>query len=104
MQQVADVLASHPEIARVAVDGHTDNRGTEASNLDLSRSRAVSVMKWLVDKGVDPRRLEARGFGPRRPIADNKTAEGRAKNRRVEFQIRKKTDKGAAGWVDGPIE
>ena len=104
LQQVADVLAQHPEIARVAVDGHTDDRGTEASNLELSRSRAVSVMRWLTEKGLDPRRLEARGFGPRRPIAENKTDAGRAKNRRVEFQIRKRTDKGEAGWVDGPVE
>ena len=104
LTQVADVLKQHPEIARVAVDGHTDGRGAEQSNLELSRARAVSVMKWLVDKGTDPRRLEARGFRPRRPIADDKTAEGRAKNRRVEFQIRKKTDKGEAGWVDGPID
>jgi outer membrane protein OmpA-like peptidoglycan-associated protein len=104
LQQVADVLGQHPEIARVAVDGHTDDRGSEASNLELSRSRAVSVMRWLAEKGIDARRLEARGFGPRRPIADNKTDAGRAKNRRVEFQIRKRTDKGEAGWVDGPVE
>lgn len=104
LQQVADVMSQHTEIARLAVDGHTDNRGIEISNLELSRARAVSVMKWLVEKGIDPRRLEARGFGPRRPIADNKTDIGRAKNRRVEFQIRKKTDQGEAGWVDGPID
>ncbi len=104
LQQVADVLAQHPEIARVAIDGHTDDRGAVASNLELSRSRAVSVMRWLTEKGVDARRLEARGFGPKRPIDDNKTEAGRAKNRRVEFQIKKRTDKGAAGWVDGPIE
>jgi outer membrane protein OmpA-like peptidoglycan-associated protein len=85
LREVADVLAQHPEIARVAVDGHTDDR-------------------WLTDHGVDARRLEARGFGPRRPIADNKTTEGRAKNRRVEFQIRKRTELGEAGWVSGPIE
>ncbi|MBK8251622.1 MAG: OmpA family protein [Polyangiaceae bacterium] len=104
LKQVSDVLKSHPEIARLAVDGHTDNRGSETSNLDLSRARAVSVMRWLVNDGIDARRLEARGFGPRRPVADNKTDAGRAKNRRVEFQIRKKTDKGEAGWVDGPID
>lgn len=104
LQQVADVITQHPEIARLAVDGHTDNRGTEASNLELSRARVVAVMKWLVDRGIDARRLEARGFGPRRPIADNKTDEGRAKNRRVEFQLRKKSDKGEAGWVDGPVD
>ena len=104
LQQVADVLAQHPEIARLAVDGHTDDRGSEASNLELSRARAVSVMRWLTEKGVDARRLEARGYGPRRPIAKNTTEEGRAKNRRVEFQIRKRTDKGEAGWVDGPVD
>ncbi len=104
LQQVADVLRQHPEIARVSVDGHTDNRGPETSNMDLSRARAVSVMRWLTEKGVDARRLEARGFGPKRPISDNKTDAGRAKNRRVEFQIRKRTEKGEAGWVDGPIE
>jgi len=104
LEQVAALINDHPEIARVAVDGHTDNVGVEQANLSLSRRRALSVMSWLVEHGVDARRLEARGFGPRRPIADNKTTEGRAKNRRVEFLIRKKTDEGEAGWVDGPIE
>lgn len=102
--QVAEVLAQHPEIARVAVDGHTDNRGGDRPNLNLSQRRAVAVVRWLVDHGVDARRLEARGFGQRRPIADNKTDEGRAKNRRVEFQIRKRTAEGEAGWRDGPID
>ena len=104
LTQVAEVLSQHPEIARLAVDGHTDNRGGESANLELSRSRAVSVMRWLTEKGIDARRLEARGFGPRRPVAPNTTDEGRAKNRRVEFQIRKRTDKGEAGWVDGPVD
>ena len=97
-------MKEHPEIARVAVDGHTDSVGTARANLALSRRRAIAVMRWLVAHGVDERRLEARGFGPRRPIADNKTAEGRAKNRRVEFQILKRTDKGEAGWKDGPVD
>lgn len=104
LQQVADVLRDHPEIARLAVDGHTDNVGSERSNIALSQQRALSVMRWLTEHGVDARRLEARGFGPRRPVDDNKTDAGKAKNRRVEFQIRKRTDKGEAGWKDGPIE
>lgn len=102
--EVAAVMQEHPEIARVAVDGHTDNVGRERANLGLSQRRALSVVKWLTDHGVDARRLEARGFGPRRPIADNGTPEGRAKNRRVEFQIRRRTAEGAAGWTDGPID
>jgi outer membrane protein OmpA-like peptidoglycan-associated protein len=102
--EVAAVMAQHPEIARVAVDGHTDDVGAQGANLILSQRRALSVVKWLTDHGVDARRLEARGFGPRRPIADNKTPEGRAKNRRVEFQIRRRTAEGAAGWRDGPLD
>ena len=101
---VAGLLAAHPEIARLAVDGHTDGRGAAASNVALSQRRAVAVVRWLVDHGVDARRLETRAFGPRRPIADNATDAGRAKNRRVEFQIRKRTTDGAAGWTDGPVE
>jgi OmpA-OmpF porin, OOP family len=103
--QVASVLAEHPEIARLAVDGHTDNRGLDKANLALSQRRAVAVVRWLVDRGgVDARRVEARGFGARRPIADNASEAGRAKNRRVEFQIRKRTPDGARGWTDGPID
>jgi outer membrane protein OmpA-like peptidoglycan-associated protein len=104
LQQVAQVIAAHPELARVAVDGHTDNQGLEKNNINLSERRAISVVRWLTDHGIDARRLEARGFGPRRPIADNKSDAGRAKNRRVEFQIRRRTEKGEAGWTDGPIE
>jgi outer membrane protein OmpA-like peptidoglycan-associated protein len=101
---VATLLAAHPEIARLAVDGHTDDRGVAARNMALSQRRAVAVVRWLVEHGVDARRLETRAFGPRRPIADNKTEAGRAKNRRVEFQIKKRTADGAAGWTDGPVE
>lgn len=104
LDELAVLLREHPEIARVAVDGHTDNAGSEAANIALSQRRALAVMKALIARSVDPRRLEARGFGPRRPMASNDTPEGRAQNRRVEFQIRKKTSQGEAGWVDGPIE
>ncbi|WP_437308960.1 OmpA family protein [Sorangium sp. So ce388] len=104
LSEVAAVLEEHPEIARVAVDGHTDNQGLDQSNLRLSQRRALAVVAWLTAHGIDARRLEARGFGARRPIADNRTRDGRATNRRVEFQIRKRTDEGAAGWKDGPLE
>ncbi len=102
--QVAAVLNGHPEITRVAIDGHTDTVGQLKNNLALSRRRAVSVLRWLVEHGVDERRLEARGFGPRRPIAPNTSAEGRAKNRRVEFQILARSPKGAQDWTDGAVK
>ncbi len=104
LSQVAGVMLEHPDIVRLAVDGHTDDVGTEKNNLALSQRRAVAVLRWLVDHKVDARRVEARGFGPRRPIADNKTPEGRAKNRRVEFQIRLRDARGEAAWRDGPVE
>lgn len=103
LQAMATLLNDHPEIARVAVDGHTDNAGGDGPNLQLSQRRSLSVMRWLIDHGVDARRLESRAFGMRRPVADNRTPEGRAKNRRVEFLIRRRTDKGEAGWADGPV-
>lgn len=103
LAEVAAVLEEHPEIARVAVDGHTDNMGPEDQNVLLSQRRALAVVAWLTAYGIDARRLEARGFGPRRPIADNRTREGRAQNRRVEFLIRRRTDEGAQGWRDGPL-
>jgi outer membrane protein OmpA-like peptidoglycan-associated protein len=102
--QVVSVLKEHPEIARVAVDGHTDNRGAEKTNITLSQRRALSVVRWLSEHGIDARRLEARGFGPRRPLSDNATEAGRARNRRVEFLIKKRTDLGEAGWKDGPVD
>ena len=64
------MIKEHAEITRVAVDGHTDNVGQDKANLALSRRRALAVVRWLVDHGIDERRLEARGFGARRPIAD----------------------------------
>lgn len=101
---VARALAEHPEIARLAVDGHTDGDGDDARNLRLSQRRALAVVTRLVDLGVDARRLEARGFGERSPVADGSTPEGRSRNRRVELVVRKRTELGKDGWVDGPIE
>jgi OOP family OmpA-OmpF porin len=65
------------------VEGHTDSVGDDAYNLKLSQRRADAVRKYLVDKGVPSTPLEARGFGEAQPVADNKTADGRAQNRRV---------------------
>ncbi len=72
----------------INVDGHTDNTGVAAKNMALSQQRAEAVKAYLVSKGIDGGRLVATGFGQDKPIADNKTAAGRANNRRVEFSIR----------------
>lgn len=87
LDNVAKVLSAHPEIANVRVEGHTDNRGGEAHNQELSQRRANAVVKYLAKKGVDKARLVPLGFGQSKPIADNATTEGRATNRRVEFVI-----------------
>jgi OOP family OmpA-OmpF porin len=72
---------------RVALSGHTDSIGTEKYNQGLSERRAASVKNYLVKKGVDTSRVTSQGFGESKPIADNKTKEGRAKNRRVEIKV-----------------
>ena len=87
LTNVAEVLVSHPDIDRVRVEGHTDSTGNDAYNLRLSRERAASVRDFLIEHGVDPNRLTAQGFGETRPLANNGSAEGRAANRRVEFNL-----------------
>ena len=71
----------------IEVEGHTDNVGNDAYNKGLSQRRAEAVVAYLVSKGVDAGRLQAKGFGEEAPIADNKTKVGRATNRRVVFTI-----------------
>lgn len=87
LQSVADALKASPELRKVSVEGHTDNRGKPEYNRDLSERRAKSVMRWLIEHGVAEERLQAVGYGPDRPIANNNTPIGREKNRRVEFVI-----------------
>ena len=88
LNEVATVLRENAWITSIRVDGHTDSDGNAAYNTDLSQRRAASVVRYLVDKGgVEASRLAAKGFGPSVPIADNKTKEGKAANRRVEFTI-----------------
>jgi outer membrane protein OmpA-like peptidoglycan-associated protein len=76
-----------PELKHLSIEGHTDAQGQAERNLDLSQRRANSVKTWLVAHGVDDARLDAKGFGQTKPIADNRTSQGRAQNRRVEFVI-----------------
>lgn len=72
---------------RIEIGGHTDNVGTAANNLKLSTERANTVMQYLISKGINPDRLEAKGYGLTQPIESNKTEEGRAQNRRTEVKI-----------------
>ncbi|MEX2380213.1 MAG: OmpA family protein, partial [Vicingaceae bacterium] len=75
------------ESIRLAINGHTDNVGDANTNLDLSTQRAKAVYDYLVLEGIEPKRLEYKGFGESKPIASNSTEAGRAKNRRTEFVI-----------------
>jgi OmpA-OmpF porin, OOP family len=72
---------------KVALSGHTDNIGTDAYNLKLSDRRWMSVRDYVAKKGVESGRVSGQGFGESKPIADNKTAQGRSKNRRVEIKV-----------------
>lgn len=72
---------------RIEVGGHTDNVGTAASNLKLSDERANTVRAYLLTQGIDPGRVTSKGYGFSKPVEENKTAEGRAQNRRTEVKI-----------------
>ncbi len=85
LDEVAEALLARPEV-RVEIAGHTDITGSRATNMRLSRERAQAVMAYLAQKGVAPSRMEARGYGPDRPVATNATVAGRAQNRRVELR------------------
>ena len=82
--KVYNTLAQNPDI-EVEIQGYTDNSGKKAVNQKLSLARANAVKKYLVDKGISDTRISTKGFGPDKPIASNKTKEGRQKNRRIEF-------------------
>jgi OOP family OmpA-OmpF porin len=85
LNRVADLLKSKSFSLRLA--GHTDSQGSDALNMALSKDRAESIKAYLVSQGVNASRVEATGYGETQPIASNKTAAGRQKNRRVEFSL-----------------
>lgn len=87
MKEIKDVINKHPEIVKIEVQGHTDDMGTEAFNLQLSQERADAVKKWLVDAGVPGDKLVAKGYGWEKPLGDNRVKTGRQKNRRVQFVV-----------------
>ncbi len=87
LNRVASVLNIRGDIHTIRVEGHTDDRGSDDYNLDLSQRRAESVRTFLIEAGVDPSRLQAVGYGESRPIDSNDNTEGRQRNRRVEFNF-----------------
>jgi OOP family OmpA-OmpF porin len=87
LNDVVTILNENPSF-KVQIDGHTDSQGKDEYNQTLSEERAASVRAYLVSKGVDEARLASAGYGETTPVADNKTAAGRAKNRRVEMTLR----------------
>jgi OOP family OmpA-OmpF porin len=84
INQIVEMLKSNPQL-KISVEGHTDNVGNPKSNKTLSDDRAKAVVSEIVAQGIDAKRLSAIGYGQDKPIADNSTEEGRAKNRRVEL-------------------
>ena len=86
LEQVLKFMNSNPSV-RMEISGHTDNVGSLKLNTNLSKARAESVVKYLVERGIDPSRLDYKGYAFSQPVAPNDTPEGRAKNRRVEFKI-----------------
>ena len=93
LDNLAILLLERPGIS-IRIEGHTDNIGEHKSLVDLSEKRAKAVKDFLVTKGVDPRRIDTIGFGPSRPVSDNKDEEQRGLNRRVEVRITKIAEAG----------
>jgi outer membrane protein OmpA-like peptidoglycan-associated protein/tetratricopeptide (TPR) repeat protein len=86
LDKLVTLLQDNPQM-KIEISGHTDNSGSPVINAKLSTDRARAVVDYLVKKGIDQSRLSYQGYGPDQPIADNATAAGKAKNRRVEFKV-----------------
>jgi outer membrane protein OmpA-like peptidoglycan-associated protein len=92
LQEITNYLKVNPQVVKMAIEGHTDNKGDPQMNLRLSQSRADSVRAWIMQHGIAGDRLEAHGYGLERPIQSNDTDAGRQANRRVEFHITAQDD------------
>ena len=86
LEKLLQVLQENPSL-KLQIGGHTDNTGKPEDNEKLSTNRAKSIVEWLTSKGIESNRLSFKGYAATKPIADNTTEAGRAKNRRTEFTI-----------------
>lgn len=86
LDELVELMKKKPDY-KLLISGHTDNVGNDAANMSLSQNRALSVMKYLVDNGIDSGRITAKWYGETMPVADNETEQGRQKNRRVELKV-----------------
>jgi outer membrane protein OmpA-like peptidoglycan-associated protein len=100
LDQLAEALNSLPE-SGITIEGHTDAQGRSEVNQELSFDRAQAVRLYLISQGVDPRSVEAVGYGELRPVAENDTASGRAENRRVEIVLEQERGVGGGGGTGG---
>lgn len=87
MDQLVLTMRARQDIKQIRIEGHTDSTGPRDFNMKLSKDRAESVKRYMVERGIKSSRLQTEGFGPDRPIASNDTADGREQNRRVEFKV-----------------
>jgi len=86
LTNIAEILKAYPQV-KIRIGGYTDNTGDAAANVQLSQQSADKVMEELTRLGIDPARMNAKGFGDENPIADNSTEEGRQKNRRISLRV-----------------
>lgn len=86
LASLVELLNTHPEIV-LKLEGHTDNRGAARENLALSKRRVMSVVRYMVANGIDGNRLKPYGYGENRPIVENATEQGRARNRRIDMSV-----------------
>ncbi len=86
LNQLVATLNNNPKM-KIEIGGHTDSKGSDEYNLNLSGRRAKAVVNYLIEKGISENRLTSKGYGKTKPIASNDTEEGQQQNRRVEFKV-----------------
>lgn len=92
LDEIVSVIKENPRIKELSIEGHTDSDGSDRYNKKLSDKRAASVRTYLTEHGISEDMLLSKGWGEEKPIADNESDEGKAKNRRVEFKITKQDE------------